>query len=438
MDNIGVVGTSYRTTSVEALADAALPSDFSTEHLIELAHLAGFSEFVYLGTCNRVEFYFRGENRIHTNPLLFHLRRSLADLTEGRCTLPEDDLLYVHFGTSAVRHLFRVTSALDSMMVGEAQITGQAKQAHEQAHELGLLGGILDQTFHEAFHLAKRVRSETEVARRPVSLVTLVDRTLHDHLAATSTPALILGAGEMARQSLRLIRKGDRHRRVVVANRTPEKAESVVQDDAAAGALPLESVLLEPPRVGLVVAATSADTPILFQDHVRSILSQLPNDEGLLLVDLAMPPNIDPQARDIGGVTLHGIEEMRAEAERNRQLRLAEMDRCEGLVEHQLMILRRRLLDRALSPVAKNIHQSFREMAERALDHSLSKDLSHLDEDDRRAVERMAQGLVKRLVQVPLRGLKGAAWHHSSAVISGFIKGLEGENGHPKTKDDPL
>ena len=78
MDNIGVVGTSYRTASVEALAEATLPSDFQPGNFNELAHLAGFSEFVYLGTCNRVEFYFRGENRIHTNPLLFHLRRSLA------------------------------------------------------------------------------------------------------------------------------------------------------------------------------------------------------------------------------------------------------------------------------------------------------------------------------------------------------------------------
>jgi glutamyl-tRNA reductase len=435
MDNIGVVGTSYRTTSVTALADATLPSDFPPEGLVELAHLAGFSEFVYLGTCNRVEFYFRGENRIHSNPLLFHLRRSLLDLTDGRCTLPEDDRLYVHFGTAAVRHLFRVTSSIDSMMVGEAQITGQAKEAHEASHELDLLGGILDQTFHEAFHLAKRIRTETELTRRPVSLVTLVERRLHDHLSITSAPVLILGAGKMARQTLRLIRTEDRDRRIVVANRTPAAAEAMVADDPAAGALPLESVLLEPPRVGTVVAATAADEPILHGDHLESIRELLAEVEELLLLDLAMPPNIDPRARDIDGVSLLGIEEMRASAERNRQLRLAELDRCEALVEHQLTILRRRLLDRALSPVAQNLHKSFDEMADRALQHSLSKDLHHLSSQDRQAVERMTQGLVKRLVQVPLRGLKGAAWNHSSAVIANFIEGLEGGNGNRGAKD---
>ena len=148
MDRIGVVGTSYRKAHVDELAAAALPADFEHEQLVELAHLAGFSELVYLGTCNRVEFYFRGETRIHTNSLLFHLRRSLADLTDGNTQLPEEDKLYVHFGPAAVRHLFRVTSALDSMMVGEAQIAGQAKEAHERAHNINLLGGILDQTFH--------------------------------------------------------------------------------------------------------------------------------------------------------------------------------------------------------------------------------------------------------------------------------------------------
>jgi len=437
MDNIGVVGTSYRTTSMEALADAFLPADFVPEYHIELARLSGFSEFVYLGTCNRVEFYFRAENRIHTNSLLYHLRRSLDDLTGGQCTLPNDDALYVHFGTAAVRHLFRVTSALDSMMVGEAQIVGQAKEAHERSHELGLLGGILDQTFHEAFHVAKRVRTETELTRRPVSLVTLVERTLHEHLAESRSPAMILGAGEIAQEALRLLRSGYPDRPVVVANRTPERAESMIEHDTAASVLPLATALDQPPAVGLVVAAISTDETIVSRDHAAAIRDRLPPDDKLLLLDLAMPPNIDSGAGDIEGVILHGIEHMRQEAEDNRQLRLAELDRCEALVEHQLEILRRHLLDRALGPAARSIHQSFREMADRAVRHSLSKDLSHLGEEDRRALEKLTSGLVKRLVQVPIKGLKGAAWNHSSAVISTFIKGLEDDSGRRDSGGDP-
>jgi len=428
LDRIGVVGTSYRKAHVDELAAAALPADFEHEQLVELARLAGFSELVYLGTCNRVEFYFRGETRIHTNPLLFHLRRSLADLTDGNTQLPENDRLYVHYGPAAVRHLFRVTSALDSMMVGEAQIAGQAKEAHERAHNINLLGGILDQTFHESFHLAKRIRTETELTRRPVSLVTLVERRLHDHLETTTAPALILGAGDMAAQALRLIRNTDSGRQVLIANRTPERARELADGDPHAEALFMEATLANPPAVGLVVAATSSDQIMLNRAQVESLRSQLDDEEPLLLVDLAMPPNLDPDARAIRGVDLHGIEEMRDEAEHNRQCRLAEMDRCEKLVDHQIETLRRRLLDRALSPAAQGIHQSFREVADRALKHSLGKELAHLDADDRKAVERMAEGLVKRLVQVPLRGLKGAAWHHSSAVIDGFIKGLKGDH----------
>jgi glutamyl-tRNA reductase len=426
LDRIGVVGTSYRTAHVDELAAAALPADFKHEQLVDLARLAGFSELVYLGTCNRVEFYFRGETRIHTNPLLFHLRRSLADLTDGSTQLPEDDRLYVHFGPAAVRHLFRVTSALDSMMVGEAQIAGQAKEAHERAHNINLLGGILDQTFHESFHLAKRIRTETELTRRPVSLVTLVERRLHDHLETTTAPALILGAGEMAAQALRLIRNTDATRQVLIANRTPERARDLASGDPNTEALFMDATLANPPAVGLVVAATSSDEIMLTRTQVESLRSQLDDDETLLLIDLAMPPNLDPASRTIPGVDLHGIEEMRDEAERNRQLRLAEMDRCEKMVDHQIETLRRHLLDRALSPAAQSLHQSFQEVADRAVKHSLGKDLAHLDAKDRKAVERLARGLVRRLVQVPVRGLKGAAWHHSSAVIDGFIKGLGG------------
>ena len=427
MDRIGVVGASYRTTDITNLATAALPDDFGDTALVELARLSGFTELVYLGTCNRVEFYFRGDTRIHTPELLFHVRRSLADLTEGHCQLPDDEHLYVHFGRSAVRHLFRVTSALDSMMVGEAQITGQAKEAHERAHAIGLLSGILDQTFHESFHLAKRIRTETELARRPVSLVTLVERRLADHLAATSAPALILGAGEMARQALRLIRSADSDRRVLVANRSVDRAEAMIDGQPDVGVLPLESVLNEPPRVGLVVAATSAPDAILSREHVADMRRHLPDDEELLVIDLAMPPNVAPTTEALAGVTLLGIEEMRDEAEANRQRRMAEMDRCEKLVEHQLTILRRRVLDREISPAAKELHRSFREVARKAVDYSLTKDLAHLSDTDRKAINKMTDALVKRLVQVPLRGLKGAAWHHSAAVIDGFLQGLDND-----------
>lgn len=435
MDRIGVVGTSYRTTDLEALGCAALPADFPGEGLVEMARLAGFSEFVYLGTCNRVEFYFRSETRLHTNPLLFHLRRSLADLTGGATQLPDDDHLYVHFGRPAVQHLFRVAAALDSMMVGEAQIAGQAKEAHERAHELGLLHGILDQTFHESFHLAKRIRTETDLARRPVSLVTLVERRIRDHLDTSSAPVAILGAGEMAGQALRLIRQADPTRRVVVANRTVDRARTLVATDTNARVRTLEDFIEDPPLAGLVVVATGADEVVLDLANIRRLRNQLPEGEPLLVIDLAMPVNVDPAASGLDGLELRGIEQMRQEAEDNRKLRLAEMTRCEAMVDHQVDVLRRHILDRALSPAARAMKASFDEMAERALEHSLRRQLAHLEEADRKALEKMLKGLTKRLVQVPLQGLKTAAWNHSSAVLDNFLRGVHGEGHTPGNGD---
>ena len=234
----------------------------------------------------------------------------------------------------------------------------------------------------------------------------------------------------MSSQALRLIRNTDPNRHVLVANRTPERAMELVAGDPHAEALFMEATLATPPAVGLVVAATSSDQIMLTAGQVESLRSQLDKNEQLLLIDLAMPPNLDPDSRAIPGVDLHGIEEMREEADHNRECRLAEMDRCEKLVDHQIETLRRHLLDSALSPAAQGIHRNFREVADRALKHSLGKHLAHLDESDREAVERLTEGLVKRLVQVPLRGLKGAAWHHSSAVSDGFMKGLDGDQGN--------
>ena len=315
------------------------------------------------------------------------------------------------------------------MMVGEAQITGQAKEAHEIAHNSGLLGGILDQTFHESFHLAKRIRTETELTRRPVSLVTLVERKLNEHLDKSSAPVLILGAGEMARQALKLVRTNDESRPVVVANRTPARALEMVGGDPEISTIPLDEAISETPSVGTIIAVTSSHEALLDRRQVASVRDRLPDGEELLVVDLAMPPNVAPESGSLARVVLHGIEEMREEAEINRQRRLEEMDRCEKLVEHQLTILRRHLLDRALSPAARSIQKSYAEMAERAIRHSFGKELAHLDEADRKAVQRMTNGLSSGLVQVPLKGLKGAAVNHSSAVIDGFLKGLEDNNG---------
>ncbi len=424
MERIGVIGASYRTTTVERLSRAALPAESRREALPALARLAGFDEMVYLATCNRVEIYFRAAEPARDEDLLFHLGRGLADLAEG-VELPPEEELYILRGEEAVRHLFRVTAALDSMMVGEAQIAGQVKEAHELAHELELLGGVLDQAFHEAFHLGKRVRTETELTRRPVSLVTLVERRLAEHLAATSSPVLILGAGEMAAETLRLIRKGDGERRVLVANRTPRRAERLAARDPRAHALPLDSVLAAPPAVATVVAATSAGEILLGPDGAAAIVRQLPADETLLVVDLALPPNVDPEVGGLERVRYLGIEAMRAEAEENRRRRLAEIDRCEALVEHQIEILNRRLLDRALSPVARTLHESFSEIGERTLERALARELRALGGAEREAVERLTRYLVKRLVQVPLRGLKGAAAAHSTAVLEAFRRELE-------------
>ncbi len=314
------------------------------------------------------------------------------------------------------------------MMVGEAQITGQAKEAHEIAHQSGLLGGILDQTFHEAFHLAKRIRTETELTRRPVSLVTLVERTLHEHLAPSNAPVLILGAGEMARQALRLVRTGDPERRVIVANRTPARALEMVADDAHAETMELEEAIENPPAVGTIMAVTSSQRgpprpptnrvrprparrrPGASRDRPRHAAKCRSERRGAGQGDRARnrrdargrrdqpptPPGGDGPVREAGGApTRHP----------------------------QTAPLRSRPLARRPQP-PEELHGNGRPRASATLS---SKELSHLGDSDRKAVERLARGMAKRMVQVPLKGLKGAAWHHSSAVIDGFMKGLEGQ-----------
>src|SRR2546421_3012678 len=262
------------------------------------------------------------------------------------CALPIsrelDNYIYVHEDVHAVRHLLRVTAGLDSVMLGETEITGQMKKAYEIARANGLTDRVLNRLFQRAFQATKEIRTHTAIGRGAVSIksaaVELMGNNLGEDLARRSI--MVIGAGQMAESCLRLlVNKGARS--ILVANRSFDRAiDLAIQYGGQA--VCLGDCLFEMPDVDVVIAATSSAETLLSHDDVKNLMKARRN-RPLLLIDLSVPRNIDPAAGGLENVSLYNIDDLEAVARRGVDARERELAACHQIIEEHVAALIERL-----------------------------------------------------------------------------------------------
>lgn len=321
--HVVVTGVSFRTLDVsgrEQIARSVPHPEALAQRLVQDG-LA--SEAAVISTCNRFEILSVGGEGggIHT----FFASLLALDHNAG-------DALYQYVDASAVKHLYRVSSSLDSMVLGEAQILGQVKQAYKRAVEIGSVGSHLHHLFQSAFHVAKKVRSHTDIAHHGVSVsyiaVRLAQQIFSDLACST---VLIIGSGEMAELSaLHLCSHGCR--RLIVANRTVERAAELAErfGGAAVSLGDLDQVL---EQADIVISSISIDRPLI----TRSSLQGRSNQKPLFLIDLGVPRNISPEVADIDSVYLYNVDDLAAIADENRAIREAAARDAELVIEYGLL-----------------------------------------------------------------------------------------------------
>jgi glutamyl-tRNA reductase len=297
-----LVGVSHRTAPVSVLEQVAISGEDTAKVLDELISGEYVSEAVVLSTCNRIEIYavvetFHGGLTEVSGVLARHAQADVSDLT---------DHLYVHYAGSAVEHLFSVAAGLDSMVVGEAQILGQLRAAYSTARELGTVGTVLHEVAQQALRVGKRVQSETGIDAAGASVVT---EALDDAETALGSlvgrRALVVGSGSMGGLSSAALRRrgiGE----VVVANRTPERAERLAEITAAEGtparAVGLDGLGPALAAADIVMVSTGAIGTVVDLETVRAARSR--TDRALVVCDLGLPRDVAPEVADLPGVTL--------------------------------------------------------------------------------------------------------------------------------------
>jgi glutamyl-tRNA reductase len=404
-----LVGTSHRLAPVEVRERVALDADGESA----LARRLGESgEAVCLSTCNRTELYLAATD---TDAAGERATAELADLG-GIARAELEPYLFRLEQEAAATHLFRVAAGLDSLIPGEGEIQGQVRSAYER----GAVGPLLDRLFRQALHAGKRVRTETAIGESPASVASaaaaLAAQVFGD---LAGRRILVIGAGKVGEVAARnLVKRGAELS--FVANRTLDRASSLAERFGGS-ALPLESIDRELEQADIVVSSTSAPDAVLAREQVERAL---PARKGrpLLLVDLAVPRDLDPGIKTLHGCFLYDIDDLEVVVEESLSGRRGEAAKAEEIVAAE----GERFHDWLASLDSVPAITSLRERAEAIRRGELAKAsarLADLSDSERRAVESLTSQIVNKLLHQPIMRLKESGDEEGRGAPSGRLEG---------------
>jgi glutamyl-tRNA reductase len=415
-----LVGLSHRTASVELRERFAV--DDAEPLLAKLRAGGEMDEAFLLSTCNRTEVL------VVTRQLeaARHRLRSLFARELGGDAGPGSDLdaaLYERTDARALRHLFRVASSLDSMVVGEPQILGQVKEAYRVAADAGAIGVILGRLFHRAFATAKRVRSETAVAERPVSVARVaVDMAQQIFESLEGKRALLLGAGDMGEVALEALRAQGLHE-VDVANRTPERArELAARFEARAHGFDALPELLA--AADVVLTSVGGGRPVLAATVVETAMRER-GHRPMFVIDIGVPRNVDPAVNEIDGVYLYDLDDLDAVASANAAQRRREVELAEAIVLEEQQRFDGWMSALRAVPTIRHLRSRGEAIREGELERFARR--LELSDGQREGVEALTRAIVNKLLHAPVSFLRnevereeGLAYLEAARVLFGL------------------
>lgn len=399
---IVLVGVNHRTAPV-AVRERLAEDIHGLEGALGTCHAEGVvDELTVLSTCNRLEVYACATD--FAERVADALTERLA-MVLGLPLAVVRAYVYVRFDDEAVSHVMRVACGLDSLVLGEAQVLGQVARAAQRAHTLGWAGATLSHLFNAAVRAGKRARSEAEIDRHATSVGSVAVAVAVRHLPSRSARVLVVGAGEMGGLTARAL-----HRHGVgligVVNRTAQAAErlAVSVGGCSFGWAHLPEALL---WADAVIVATGAATPVLTVAMMASAMARR-NGRGLVLVDVAVPRNIDPNVDGLAGVTRFDIDDLHAVAESNAAQRRAAVPQVEAIVREESAAFARWQAGRQAVPAIRALRAWAQATAVAEVRQALNR-LPDADPQTERVVRRMAHRLVNKLLHRPTVSLRAEA-----------------------------
>ncbi len=417
-----VVGLNHNTAPIEIRECLAFPEDKIEDALHRVYGLPSVKENMIVSTCNRVEVYAATRE---TEKAVHDLKEFLSQYHE--ISLKEfEKSLYSHVGEEAVRHIFRVASSLDSMVLGEPQILGQMKEAYDFSQQVKTSGLILHRLLHRAFHVAKRVRTETKIAISAVS-VSSVAVELAEKIFGTlqKKTVLLVGAGEMCELAARHLISGGVER-ILVTNRTYERAVSLAQEFRGE-VIPFEEMGQGLKKTDIVISATNAAHYLIGHDQITKVMKDR-KQKPIFFIDIADPRDIEPKVGDLENVYLYNIDDLQKVAKENIKDREKEAQKAEALVQDEVVKFVNWYRSLDVTPTIVALRKRFEEIRKKELEKTLSLH-PNLSDKEKKSLEALTSAIINKILHTPITLLKQT---HEEAVADLYLDALHTLFGLPE------
>jgi glutamyl-tRNA reductase len=412
-----LTGLNHRTAPVEVRERIAFEEHSIPAALASLRKCPGLIEGMILSTCNRVEIAATLDDETDAGGAVETFLASSRSV-ERAWVVP---YLYRYEGSDAIRHLFRVASSLDSMVVGEPQILGQLKSAYAIAKEHGALTGFLDLVMTRAFNVAKRVRSETDIGESAVSISYAAVELARDIFGSLEGKrVLVIGAGKMAESALRHLRRAGVSE-ILIANRTRERAEALAAEFNGR-VIDYRSLVDSLPDVDILLASSGATEYILTRDQMRAVISRRKN-RPMFLIDIAVPRNIEPAVNDLDNVFLYDIDDLDKTVQSNIEGRNATAVEAEEIVREEVERMMQRLKTREVAPTIVSLQEQLESVRANEIAKMRAR-LGPMTPQQEEALDALTRGIINKIAHGPITELRRTASHPEGAHLSDLIRRL--------------
>jgi len=412
-----LIGLNHKTAPLAVREKLFAGCEEKQNLLSDVLLLPGVQEVLYISTCNRVELVCVMDGEKETIQGAKRFLSQSGGLTDQEVA----DCLYVYRDRDAIRHLFRVTSSLDSLVMGETQILGQVKEAYRQALAQNATGLVLNRLLHRSFRTAKRVRTETAIAENPVSVsFAAVELAKKIFGSLVGKKIVLIGAGEMAElASVHLIGNGAEE--ITVANRSEAQGIAVAEKFHGKAIL-LENLDAAMIDADIVISSTGASGYVVTEESVRQSMRKRKN-RLLFLIDIAVPRDIEPSADSIENVYLYNIDNLQDIVDENMKGRKKEALKAEGIVEEEVIHYNSWIKELEAVPTIVSLRAKAEGIVRQELEKSIGW-MQKLSEEDREKVDNLVQSVVNKILHAPVAVMKEESSEVSSKGIVEAVRQL--------------
>ncbi|MDY6934733.1 MAG: glutamyl-tRNA reductase [Spirochaetota bacterium] len=396
-----LIGMSHKTAPVKMREHFSLANENISEFLLRLCS-CGIKEAVCISTCNRVEVYVASHD-------IKESVDSVLEIFEEISSLKRDDFedsIYKKYSKEAILHLLTVASSLDSMVVGENEIIGQVKEAYRKSSIEKCTGQILNRLFHQAFNTAKRVRTETEIAKNPLSvayIATELAKSIFEDISQKK--ALLVGAGEMGELILKYLTKCNIGE-VIIANRSFHNAERIANNiNREARIITLEDIRYSAAEVDIIISSVLTPEYMITPITAKSAIKRRGN-QPLFMIDIAVPRSIEPEVGRINNVFLYNIDDLKSIADENLKSRLREVELAESLIELDAEEFYEWYEGLVVVPTIVKIQDKFDEIRKKELNKYKRRKLKHVSDEDFQLIEELTNQIMTKTLHNPIVYLK--------------------------------